>query len=895
MSAQRFILGNLVLLLLYVAGGKLGMLFALPPGYSIPVFPPAGLALAAILLFGSRALPGIFLGSWVFNSHLIPPQPDYSWVPVAIATGSTLQAWICARILRHFAPRRLVYDDVRSLAFFTVTSLLCCCIAASIGNLTLWKAGIIPAAAISNNFFTWWLGDCLGVQIFSLFILVIAADWPRLSFRSSVAFSGIVVGLGICSLIYSYEKDERLADFQNQLETNADLHMKRMETAMVSNLGRLQGLDAFLSSDKLNFADFTRYCELSPPKDQAFLNLQWAPLLKTADWPQLKSKLEAQIGRPIPLRTPPGQPSDSGESWVSPVCFVYPLPGNEEVLGINDMAVKLRSQLIRRAMKEGIAATPTFKMFQDPEGPGGLLVLRPTHHRNGSCSGIVLGMLDLRLFSNLLPEARAEMKWQILNVVTGKPVCGSFAGDIPVNELSASRDFTLTGGEKWRLILTQSPRDFTGKHNRIMLLLALIFAAGLGSSLLIITGHTRKTEEVVEIRTAELSRAKDAAEKSQREAEKANAARGDFLATMSHEIRTPLNGVLGLSRILEEDRTLNDDQRGLISTLRGSGESLHALLNNILDLSKIDSGKFSLDPHSFDLNELCRKVIVLHQISAQDKGLSLEFIGEATPPVLLGDSLRLWQCLGNLIGNAIKFTGRGGVKLRLSGQRSATASWTLSIAIEDSGEGIPPDKIDQIFRPFEQSDSSISRRHGGTGLGLSISAKLIELMGGKLRVSSSPGAGSVFTLEITLPEGDPAAIPAQIGPSPDLNLELRILIVEDNLVNQKVITRMLARYGCELKLAGDGLQALKTIELEEPFDLILMDLHMPEKNGYEATEELRRLGCRDLIVALTADAFEETHQHCRQVGFDDFITKPLNKQELLRILRLATERRLRGN
>jgi len=895
MTGQRFIFGNLVLLLAYVAGGKLGMLFALPPGYSIPVFPPAGLALAALLLFGWRALPGIFFGSLVLNSQVVPPQPDYSWVPFAIASGSTLQAWICCRILRHWDPRRLVYDDVRSLATFTGLSLACCLIAAGIGNFTLWKAGIIPAEAVGANLFTWWLGDCLGVQIFCLLILAIAADWPRLSFRSGVASGGMVVGLSICSLIYSYEKEERLDEFQHQLEASADLHLKRMETAMVSNLGRLQGLDAFLSSEQFDFAGFTRYCQLSSPKEPAFLNLQWAPLVEAAEWPQIQTKLEAQVGRAIPLRTPPDLPSDSGETLVTPVSFVYPMAGNEVVLGINDMAVKQRSELIHRAMKDGIATTPHFKMFQDPEGPGGLLVLRPTHHRNGSCSGIVLGMLDLRLFSNLLPKPGNKLKWEILDVDTGKEVCRNFAGEIPAHQLSASRDFTLTGGEKWRLVLIQSPRDFSSQHNRIMLLLALIFVAGLGSSLLIITGHSRKTEEVVEIRTAELSRAKDAAEKSQQEAEKANAARGAFLATMSHEIRTPLNGVLGLSRILEEDRSLTEDQRGLVSTLRGSGESLHALLNNILDLSKIDSGKFSLDLHSFDLNELCRKVILLHQVSAQDKGLSLEFIGEATPPVLLGDSLRLWQCLGNLIGNAIKFTGRGGVKVRLSGQKSATASWTLSIAIEDTGEGIPPDKIDQIFRPFEQSDSSISRRHGGTGLGLSISAKLIELMGGKLRVSSTPGAGSVFTLELTLPEGDPAAIPAQTGPSPDLNLELRILIVEDNPVNQKVITRMLARYGCELKLAGDGVHALKTIELEDPFDLILMDLHMPEKNGYEATEELRRLGCRDFIVALTADAFESTNQQCRQLGFDEFITKPVNKQELLRILRLATERRLRRN
>jgi signal transduction histidine kinase len=817
------IIGNLILLIGYVLGGKLGMMFALPPGYSIPVFPPAGLALAALLLWRERALPGIFLGSWIFNSQVIPPQPDFSWVPVAIASGSSLQAWICARILRQWLPNRLIYNDVRSLFIFTAVSLLCCITAAAIGNFTLWSSGIIPGEAVAGNFFTWWLGDCLGVQIFCLLILVVATDWPKFSFRSGVALGGMLAGLGVSTLIYCYEKEERLNDFRHELDTAVELHMKRIDSSIVSKVTRLRGLEAYLSGEHVDFAGFVRYCELSAHPNQAFLNLQWAPLVSLQDWPSLRPSYEAEIGRTILLRPPPGQPVDEKETLASPVCYVYPLAANTDVLGINDMAVPQRRELIQKSIKEGMGASSSFKMFQDPDGPGGILLIRPTHRPEGSCSGVAIGMLSLRLLFQSLPGPDEKLKWQIHDLKSGNLICSNHPGKNLKDSLSTSRDFTLAGNEIWRLTLMQAHSDFPGRHNHIMIILALIFAAGLVSSLLIITGHSSKIEEVVEVRTAELRLAVAQAESSQRDAEKANAARGDFLATMSHEIRTPLNGVLGLSRILEDDKSLNDEQRGLVSTLRGSGESLHALLNNILDLSKIDSGKFSLDLHCFDLVDLCRKVVSLHQVNAQDKGLSLECLSSLPVLVLKGDSLRIWQCIGNLVGNAIKFTDTGGIKLHLDAENRGGV-WDIHISIEDSGPGIAPEKIEQIFRPFEQSDSSISRRHGGTGLGLSISAKLAELMGGRLEVNSRLGKGSVFSLALQLPEGDAASLLAQTGPQQDLDLQLRILVVEDNPVNQKVITRMLSRYASEMKIAGDGRQALELISAEkDSFDLILME------------------------------------------------------------------------
>lgn len=377
-------------------------------------------------------------------------------------------------------------------------------------------------------------------------------------------------------------------------------------------------------------------------------------------------------------------------------------------------------------------------------------------------------------------------------------------------------------------------------------------------------------------------------------AEQAKEARGDFLANMSHELRTPMNGIIGLSDLLVEGG-LPGEKQELIEAVNSSAKNLLILLNDILDFSKIEAGELVIESMPFDIRKTIKQIDILQQPVARKKNIQLHCrAADHIPQFLFGDAPRLQQVMNNLISNALKFTHEGQVLLSLSGQDNGQGQFELSLAVIDTGIGIPLDKQGAIFEKFQQADTSTSRIYGGTGLGLSITKQLTELMGGTISLKSKEGVGTTFTLSIPMKiyndEKMPDSHTKGQGENTLMNVSSKILIVDDHPVNLLYMRKTLRNLGFNsVDEALSGVQAIELFKKNKDYDLVLMDCQMPEMSGYEASENIRKLIIDEnitnpVIIAVTADAMQGAKEKCLQAGMNDYITKPIDKNALKKLL-----------
>ena len=911
----------------YYVTGRLGLLLAIPPGYATAVWPPSAIALAGVLLFGYQVMPGIFLGSFFVNLGVSLAAISAASFPrtleaaASIGLGASLQAGVGAFLVRRAVGFPTALDEASDvIKFLILGGPVSCLVNATWSVSALTVAGALAWSEYPFTWWTWWLGDSIGVITVTPLVFILAASprqvwWAR---RSSVGLplaAAFVLVAVLFAKFSAAEKgaiksafDQRAITLANALQKDLDNYLE-----VLYSIGSLYTGTAEV--DRQGFRAFiTRPLQRHP----GIKALEWIPRVpasQRATYEQA-ARRDGYLAFQVNERNARGQTVPAGlRHEYFPVYFVEPSRGNEASLGFDLASNPSRRDALATALDSGeIAGTSRIALVQEAGNSCGVLVCLPIYNRGGSTAtaalrhnnlkgfaGLVLRMddfvqsslggqslrdVELRLYDETSPQADALLWNSVVPAASGADRLNAVLrqGSAPSWQTSLG-----IGERRWEIRVLPGPdyrphRSFQAWTLPLSTLLSTSLLVGL---LLIVTGRSIKIEALVDQRTAELlcanaqlTEAQLSEHAAKLEAERANHAKSEFLSRMSHELRTPLNAILGFAQLMDMQDQLSSEHRESIGHILTGGWHLLQLINEVLDIARIEAGRLMMSLEPVLVREVIREGFDLIAPLAARADIRLEDqTASAHRRFVLADHKRLTQVILNLLSNAIKYNRKGGMVV-LSQEELPTGR--LRIRVSDTGPGIAPEKLGELFTPFARLGAEEGGVEG-TGLGLGLSKLLVENMGGTIGVETAVGRGSIFWIELAITAE--SEIPLEDQPKTSRGPSL-VLYIEGNLSNFEFIKGLLARRpAARLLPTSQGRLGFK-LAIEHRPHLILLDAHLPDISGEEVLRWLRETPeTREIpVVVLGDDASPTQIERMRAAGARAYFTTPLDVREFLALL-----------